>query len=337
MRTKLGLAVLIGLQMSGVSFAAQVAGVVSAIRGTAEVHRPPAAGWATVTKGAFLYEGDKLKVGPKSVCGVTLLTGVEIRLNAGAVFEVPAREAGERGGWQRVKLNKGGAWARWLGASGKKFEMRTPTATIGVRGTEWSVEADEGQTEVVCYSGSVEVGNAYGAVLLKPGEKTSAGAGGAPAQPEKLPEDKKRSPDWTNEVKGRGTLKVIVSVASAKVGEAVGMTIEARKSDGKLATGGEGAPKEIELKGDGLEVSGDAGATWGATARAALTAGAAKAAVRRATPGSGQVMISAEGYPATALGLSVSGKGEPKSRLLKVKVKGPDGTEEELQLRYKKE
>ena len=207
--------------------------------------------------------------------------------------------------------------------------MRTPTATIGVRGTEWSCEADEGQTEVVCYSGSVEVGNAFGAVLLKPGEKTNAGAGGAPSTPEKLPEDKKQSPDWTHEVKGRGTLKVVVALASPKVGEAVGLTVEARMTNGKLDTGGEGAPKEIELKGDGLEVSGDSGATWGATAHPPLTGGSAKASVRRATPGSGQVVISAEGYPATALGLSVSGKGEPKSRVLKVKVKGPDGTEEE--------
>lgn len=58
------------------------------------------------------------------------------------------------------KLDTGGIWIRIIKVLNQKskFEVRTPTATAGVRGTVFSVRVDEqGQTEVSVFEGSVAV------------------------------------------------------------------------------------------------------------------------------------------------------------------------------------
>lgn len=76
---------------------------------------------------------------------------------------------------------------------GEGLEVETPTAVIGVKGTDFLVTASEKATEVTVFEGVVEVlGKVAGAaVLLKAGEKTLVELGKAPlkaAKPPKMPE-----------------------------------------------------------------------------------------------------------------------------------------------------
>lgn len=71
-------------------------------------------------------------------------------------------------------LDAGRIWVRVLSAlSGKtKFEVRTPTATAGVRGTVFSVAVDEaGNTSVAVYEGEVEVDTDSGSATVTPGQQ----------------------------------------------------------------------------------------------------------------------------------------------------------------------
>jgi outer membrane immunogenic protein len=54
---------------------------------------------------------------------------------------------------------------RFVSAPGahKGYEVRTPTATIGVRGTNYGVRVTPGRTDAVIYSGAIEVCNSSGA------------------------------------------------------------------------------------------------------------------------------------------------------------------------------
>jgi hypothetical protein len=73
-------------------------------------------------------------------------------------------------------LDTGRIWIRVLSALGgkTKFEVRTPTATAGVRGTVFSVAVDEsGHTSVAVYEGEVEVDTEAGTASVTPGQQAS--------------------------------------------------------------------------------------------------------------------------------------------------------------------
>jgi hypothetical protein len=73
-------------------------------------------------------------------------------------------------------LDTGRIWVRVLSALGgkTKFEVRTPTATAGVRGTVFSVAVDEsGHTSVAVYEGEVEVDTEAGTASVTPGQQAS--------------------------------------------------------------------------------------------------------------------------------------------------------------------
>lgn len=80
-------------------------------------------------------------------------------------------------------LDVGRIWVRVLSAFGgkTKFEVRTPTATAGVRGTVFSVAVDDtGQTEVAVYEGSVAVEADGGSTTVASGQQAVVTSGAAP-------------------------------------------------------------------------------------------------------------------------------------------------------------
>ena len=80
-------------------------------------------------------------------------------------------------------LDAGRIWVRVLSALGgkTKFEVRTPTATAGVRGTVFSVSVDgAGQTDVTVYEGEVVVDAEGGTATVAPGQAASVESGNAP-------------------------------------------------------------------------------------------------------------------------------------------------------------
>ncbi|MEA3400378.1 MAG: FecR family protein [Armatimonadota bacterium] len=80
-------------------------------------------------------------------------------------------------------LDAGRVWVRVLTMlRGKsKFEIRTPTATAGVRGTVFYVEvADAGETTVAVYEGAVSVEAEEVATTVRPQQQAIAAEGSAP-------------------------------------------------------------------------------------------------------------------------------------------------------------
>lgn len=79
-------------------------------------------------------------------------------------------------------LDVGRIWVRVLSALGgkTKFEVRTPTATAGVRGTVFSVSVDRsGHTDVAVYEGEVVVDTRAGEATVAPGQRAVVEGEGA--------------------------------------------------------------------------------------------------------------------------------------------------------------
>jgi len=87
------------------------------------------------------------------------------------------------------------ATAMRIGKSSGKFDVKTPTAVVGVVGTRFGVKVDPESTDVLCKEGAVSVRNAdpdvVGEVVVRAGEFTHVERGKppsppAPASPERI-------------------------------------------------------------------------------------------------------------------------------------------------------
>jgi len=79
----------------------------------------------------------------------------------------------------RYKIAKGRFWFR----STASMDIETPSASLGIRGTEFSIEVDNyGETSVSMVSGQAKMANPFGSVLVQAGEQGIVRPGEAPVK-----------------------------------------------------------------------------------------------------------------------------------------------------------
>ncbi|HOO56948.1 MAG TPA: FecR family protein [bacterium] len=165
---------------------AYVAGIV----GDAGYRESEDAEWEPVELDMCLYIGDELRTKADSALALMFTEEIEVRVDAFSVFKVRAME-GEGEQPNSLDLKSGQAWAKVekleQNAQHSKFEIRTPTAIAGVRGTEFNVEVDEeGNSTVHVLDGTVSVLNELGEVLAAAGMMTKVFGGELPLDPEEF-------------------------------------------------------------------------------------------------------------------------------------------------------
>ncbi|MBX7058017.1 MAG: FecR domain-containing protein [Leptospirales bacterium] len=116
-------------------------------------------GGQPLAQGARLRAGDWIVTGPESAADLGLPGGTVIRLSANSRLSMDAlaRES-SRGKVDELMLHRG----RLLNVverlnQGDEFNVRTPTAIAGVRGTSFRVSTDGRATEIYVVRGAVEV------------------------------------------------------------------------------------------------------------------------------------------------------------------------------------
>jgi len=115
----------------------------------------------------------------------------QVRLNQNSQLEIKSVTEASQWSESTLRLNTGRAWSQARPQSATEADakqrtrvrLETPTATIGIRGTDWEVEVEpDGRTRLVLLSGEAEIANAHGALTLAPGEAAVAEAGKAPVR-----------------------------------------------------------------------------------------------------------------------------------------------------------
>lgn len=131
--------------------------LVMSVRGQVSVQRAGAS--VTVHTGDILVEADRIETGPDSILDLAV-SGHAIRIMGQSTASVAELRRSPDGSAKsvRMSLEKGGI----LSSAGKlaakdRFEVQTPTAIAGVRGTRFLVQISEGGTRVRLFQGSVMV------------------------------------------------------------------------------------------------------------------------------------------------------------------------------------
>jgi tetratricopeptide (TPR) repeat protein len=169
-------------------------GEVVAARGDEVLQRAGATQLQMLAVGQILKSGDTIKTGPYGGAAVLFNDDTQVRIHRNSTFKVESVRGGDGVEESRFALISGAAWSRAKALfrtvtagvqRGRRpiVSVRTPSATLGIRGTDWHVSVDAaGRTTATVLSGEVELGNELGAVSLTRGEVGTAEHGQAPAK-----------------------------------------------------------------------------------------------------------------------------------------------------------
>ena len=194
-RALLSLALLLCLLARGAH--ARDAEVVLLI-GNAEFQEQGLSTWKPAAVQQQLVTGTAVRTAAASQLALVLRDQTQIRLNERTWLRLAS--VGGDGDGTNLELVGGRMWAQarqYLTGSLRSatsligntlrqgrppLMVTTPTSTIGIRGTDWEVVADDERTVVTVLSGEVEVGNDFGQIMVGPNEQAIALRGQAPTK-----------------------------------------------------------------------------------------------------------------------------------------------------------
>ncbi|MBL8381861.1 MAG: tetratricopeptide repeat protein [Burkholderiales bacterium] len=166
--------------------------------GKAEVQTGAQGQWQPATLQQKLAAGTSIRTSGASQVAVVLRDQTQVRLNEQSMLRIAAVNAEGEG--TNVELARGRMWAQakqWVTgvlrsvsgsivavnrAARPGLRVSTPTATVGIRGTDWELVVEDDRTVVTVLSGEVLLANAQGEVAVGANEQGTAERGKAPVK-----------------------------------------------------------------------------------------------------------------------------------------------------------
>jgi tetratricopeptide (TPR) repeat protein len=152
-----------------------VAKVVS-VQGTVDVKKVGEARWQPVELNDTYCPGDEIRAQENSRANLALINEAVLRLNQNTSMTLGEFKEEQT---SLVDLFKGAA--HFFSRKPRSLEVQTPFAIAGVRGTEFFIEVQEGQTFLSIFQGEVLAQNKFGQLTLTSGQSAVAERGKAPA------------------------------------------------------------------------------------------------------------------------------------------------------------
>lgn len=150
------------------------------VEGIVEVFHVGATNWTAAAVGEKLNVGDQLRTGPRSRATVRLSTLGLLRVSELMSYEIePPRALSGKPG---LNIKSGSAYF-FNREKPQEIQIRTPSVTGAIRGTEFNIlVAPDGRTEVTMIDGEVELTNRFGSLSLRGGDAGVAEVGRAPVK-----------------------------------------------------------------------------------------------------------------------------------------------------------
>ena len=165
----------------------QPLGAVRDVRGAVRIERTVEGQRQVLApkRGDEVFVGDVVRTGPGAELLLSLADGSTVEIGPETVVRLDVIP-GEASPVRRLKLQMGGLVAQVVKVANRvtHFEVETPTAVAGVRGTTFAVHVGAGgRTTVYVQEGVVDVTNTLGSVTLSAGQVAESAQQQAPARP----------------------------------------------------------------------------------------------------------------------------------------------------------
>jgi len=209
-----GIASLVGIAVlfAALGARAEEVGAVAEIEGQAEVLRAGTAAWTPLKAGDAVQLGDQVRTPADSKLKLLFRDDSVVTLAPSSVLKVDEQVLGATAPSSRFSLFLGTIRALVTdryGAAGARFEVETPTAIAGVRGTGFITAYDATREETVVLGLFDTTGvrskvdqRGEREVRVGPGQMTTVRRGSYPHRPAPTPESMLRSFTGSTEVRG---------------------------------------------------------------------------------------------------------------------------------------
>ena len=264
MKLKTMMAVLIGLCLcAGLAafhqstFAAKnQKATLTAVKGKVAVQMKGESTWKAATNNMQVNSGDTVRTSSGSSVIIKFTDGSMVKQGPMASMTIGALDGTAGNAKTKLDVDSGKTWARVrkLGSE-SSFDVETPTAVAGVRGTFFSSEAEEDLSTFDVFDGQVMVSSTSDpsqSVAVNAHERTSVAENKAPEDPTQIPESEEADGrnGFSEEEYTSATFEIQVSVSPqvVKPGEIATLLVQVFKN-------GEPYNKEVDLN---LSLSGSA-------------------------------------------------------------------------------
>lgn len=131
--------------------------------------------WHIAQTGDVFCPGHTLRTGNNSRAALELSNHTQVRLDAHTTLTVTGPQQ-DQGFWAEL-IN---GVSHFISRVPRTLKVKTPYVNAGVEGTEFLVKADDNQSTVIVYEGTVSARNDAGTVMLNSGMAATAKSGQAP-------------------------------------------------------------------------------------------------------------------------------------------------------------
>jgi hypothetical protein len=173
---------------------------VKQVSGTVALRPAGAEAFKAITQERNVRVGSLLQTGKDGRATLWWPDGTSLRVDPGSELTIERCRFDKRKDslFSQFSLKAGRVWVhvvRMLSAD-SKFEISTPTATAGVRGTTFAVEVgQDGATDVFVYEGAVEVTAGKQSLSVKAGQAMAVAGDGQASVRELTPKEKAEGQD----------------------------------------------------------------------------------------------------------------------------------------------
>jgi hypothetical protein len=159
---------------------------IAAYQGTVEVQSPGSDTWESAESAGEINSGDDVRTGDESSVVLSFPDDSKTLMTPHTELRIVRMSHDEESGDQIIILQQQSGrtqnYVQPLPSTGSRFEIRTPAATVTVRGTSFSVEVeDDGTTRVAVSEGRVQVAAQGMTILLDAGQATEVISGSTPS------------------------------------------------------------------------------------------------------------------------------------------------------------
>lgn len=201
MKKSLGLlAIILGVSFTGfAAHADKMYGVFMVVKGKVEIQN--AQGKSSGAKvGTKIFEGESVVTVAEARAKIVMADRNVLNISPETTLKITKYENDGASGAKNVELDLSKGKVRTnveqtYDGEKSKFQIKTPTAVAGVRGTQFQIGFDGKNTSIVTFKGSVTLsaigagGRLLGSVTVNKGEASSASADKAPETPKALPKE----------------------------------------------------------------------------------------------------------------------------------------------------
>lgn len=165
---------------------------VATYTGTVEVQSASDGIWRSLADAGAVNAGDEVRTGDDSSVVLSFPDQSKTLMSPFTELSVLKMNLGEREGDQVIILQQQSGhtqnYVQPLRTAGSRFEIRTPAATVSVRGTSFAVDVDgNGTTRVAVSEGRVQVAAQGVTITLDAGEGTVVESGRSPGVVQPVP------------------------------------------------------------------------------------------------------------------------------------------------------